>query len=144
MNRPALRSELLAGGLVKPVSKEVLLFCESVSVTFHLVPCSTSEVRDSYRCRAVFDRKLGQVGHAAPFCKVINVHIQRKTVAQTVNQTVIHDVVHTTVSTYFLAVSSSSLWIGCLYLSIRAFLTSAGTEPCAFSFSWLGTSFEAI
>ena len=21
---------------------------------------------------------------------------------------------------------------------------SAGTEPCAFSFSWLGTSFEAI
>lgn len=44
--------------LIKSIS--AYLFCHSVTETFHLVPCATSEVGNLNRRAAVFERKCGK------------------------------------------------------------------------------------
>lgn len=71
---------------------------EGILEAIHLVPSSTSEVRHLDRSAAVLDGNGTEFTDAAPFCKVIYVHIERKSVVETVVQTVVHKEVHSAMS----------------------------------------------
>ena len=73
-----------------------------MTVSLHIVPMSAREIGDGYRSRPVVKRDFAQRYKAAPLGQIVNVHIQRQSVAQTVYQPVIHDEVHTTVTAYLL------------------------------------------
>ena len=73
-----------------------------MTVSLHIVPVSPREIGDGYRSRPVVKRDFAQRYKAAPLGQIVNVHIQRQSVAQTLYQPVIHDEVHPAVSTYLL------------------------------------------
>lgn len=74
------------------------LFRVSVVEAFDFVLASASEIRDLDRSGTVLDGNGRKRTYAAPFRKVINIHIQRQTVAQAIDETVIHHEIHSAMS----------------------------------------------
>ena len=70
-----------------------------MTIAVNLVPTSTSKVRNGNWHRAVLDRYCTQLYRATPLGKVVDIHIQWKTILQTIYKSVIHNIVHTSVST---------------------------------------------
>lgn len=53
------------------------LFGKVIAKALHLVPGSTREIGDGNRCRMILERDARQLAYTAPFCQVVNIHIER-------------------------------------------------------------------
>ena len=71
---------------------------ESKVETIHDIPVSTGEIREPDRHRAILKGDPAEFLDGAPFCRVIDILVKRKSVVQAVDQSVVHDEVHSAVA----------------------------------------------
>lgn len=71
-----------------------------MAVALNLLPSAPCKVRNGDRSGIVLYRDSRKLTEAAPFRKVVDIHVQRKAVVQAIYQTVVHYEVHSAVASY--------------------------------------------